>query len=61
MSGVPVQGARQDNRWTEQLADYSLAKALLHFDPTVDHGLEREVSQEIGKARLTQKQGPSSP
>jgi HK97 family phage major capsid protein len=49
MSGQPVQGARQDSRWSEMLADYSLARALMHYDPQVDHGREREVSQEMEK------------
>jgi len=45
--GNPIAGG--DTRWREMLAGYSLARAILYNDSSVDTGREREASQEVSK------------
>lgn len=45
MHGTPIAGG--DNRWQELMAGYSLCRAILYADATVDTGREREASAEV--------------
>lgn len=47
MHGVAIAGG--DNRWNELLSGYSLSRAVLYADSSVDAGREREISSEIEK------------
>lgn len=47
--GTPVDGGGTDTRWAKLLDGFSISKAIMSGDKSVDAGREREVSAEIEK------------